>query len=273
MSAARRLPEPISDPTDERLSDYRGLRGGGASSTSERRAGVMILEGQRALEQLIARGGRLRSVVVTPGRLARLASVVGSLDVALYVVEDAVLTGCSGVRLHRGVVAAAEREPERTVAEIPPGDGCLVALEGVNDLENLGALARSAAALGARGLLLCPRSADPFARRVVRVSMGHVLGLPVARAKGWPEELRALRAAGSRVVALSPRSDAVPLASLRAEPSTVLLLGSEATGLSGEAMAVASVVARIPMRAGVDSLNLAAAGAIALFHLSPLLPA
>jgi tRNA G18 (ribose-2'-O)-methylase SpoU len=147
-------------------------------------------------------------------------------------------------------------------------DARLVAvLEGVNDHENLGALFRNAAALGVDAVLLGPRCSDPLYRRSVRVSMGHVLRVPFAELPGpWPESLDVLRAAGMQVAALTPAADAVPLtvSGLRGERVAVLL-GAEGPGLSAEALAAADVRVRIPMAAGVDSLNVATAAAVA-FH-------
>lgn len=147
-------------------------------------------------------------------------------------------------------------------------DARLVAvLEGVNDHENLGALFRNAAALGVDAVLMGPRCSDPLYRRSVRVSMGHVLRVPFAELPGpWPASLDVLRAAGLRVAALTPAAGAVPLAAseLRGE-RVALLLGAEGPGLSPEALAAADLKVRIPMSAGVDSLNVATAAAVA-FH-------
>jgi len=142
-------------------------------------------------------------------------------------------------------------------------------LEGLNDAENLGSIARSALALGIDGLLLDPRCADPFYRRSVRVSMGHILALPFAVLSDWPADLARVRAAGYTTVALTPAADAVDLASIdpREHPRTAVLLGAEGPGLTPEAQAAARVRAKIPMREGVDSLGVAAAAAIAFATL------
>src|SRR5207237_4235035 len=135
----------------------------------------------------------------------------------------------------------------------------LAVLEGVNDHENLGAVFRSAAALGIDGVLLSPDSCDPLYRRSVRVSQGHSFTLPYARLEPWPEGLGRLSAAGFVVAALTPRGD-TDIARLDAGvPRVALVLGGEAQGLSGPALERADYSVRIPMAAGVDSLNLAAA--------------
>ena len=137
-------------------------------------------------------------------------------------------------------------------------------LEAISDLENLGSIVRNAAALAVGGVLLDPRCADPLARRSLRVSMGHVLSVPWARAAAWPEDLRAVRRAGFTVAALTPAAGAIPIGEL-AVGRPALVLGSEGAGLSDAALRGADLRVRIPMAPGVDSLNVAAASAVA-FH-------
>ena len=142
-------------------------------------------------------------------------------------------------------------------------------LEALNDAENLGSIARSAVALGIDGLLLDPRCADPFYRRSVRVSMGHMLALPFAVLPDWPGDLDRLHDAGYRPWPSPRPPDAVDLADIdpRAHPRTAVLLGAEGPGLTPEAQGAARVRARIPMRSGVDSLGVAAAAAVAFATL------
>jgi tRNA G18 (ribose-2'-O)-methylase SpoU len=185
-----------------------------------------------------------------------------------------VLSEVIGFRLTRGVLAAADRRPPADLDTLltgpdPAAPRRLVVLEGLNDHENLGSIARSAVALGVDGMLLDPTCADPLYRRAVRVSMGHVLSLPFAVLGGWPGDLARLHDAGYRTVALTPADDAVDLAEVdpRAHPRTAVLLGAEGPGLTPAAQGAASVRARIPMRSGVDSLGVAAAAAIAFATL------
>jgi tRNA G18 (ribose-2'-O)-methylase SpoU len=162
-------------------------------------------------------------------------------------------------------VAVAERPEARQPEDVLAGAEVVAVLEGVNDRENLGAVARSAVALGVDALLLSPDCADPLSRRSIRVSMGHVLTLPLARLAPWPQALASLRADGWAVVALTPRVDAAPLAAVLAgEPDRVaLLLGAEGPGLSAGALGAVTLPARIPMVPGIDSLNVSHAAAIA----------
>jgi tRNA G18 (ribose-2'-O)-methylase SpoU len=143
---------------------------------------------------------------------------------------------------------------------------CLAVLEGINDHENLGSIIRSAAALGVDGLLLDPTCCDPLYRRTIRVSMGEVFGLPMARLEPWPDAIAHLRLAGFTVVALSPHRGAAPITSIERPARPAILLGAERPGLTKEALAAADHCLRIPMMSYIDSLGVAAAAAIAFHH-------
>jgi tRNA G18 (ribose-2'-O)-methylase SpoU len=144
----------------------------------------------------------------------------------------------------------------------------VLVIEAVNDLENLGSLFRNAAALGVTGVVLCPQTADPLYRRPVRVSLGHVLRVPFARASAWPAALDAIRAAGFELIALSP-SGTERIADVAVTNKPALVVGAEGPGLSSAALAAADRTVRIPMASGVDSLNVATAAAIAMQQLLP----
>jgi tRNA G18 (ribose-2'-O)-methylase SpoU len=172
------------------------------------------------------------------------------------------------------VLASADRRPPADLDALlagpdPAAPRRLAVLEALNDAENLGSIARSALALGIDGLLLDPRCADPFYRRSVRVSMGHILALPYAVLSDWPRDLGRLHDAGYTTVALTPAADAVDLTSIdpAVHPRTAVLLGAEGPGLTPDAQAAARVRAKIPMRPDVDSLGVAAAAAIAFATL------
>jgi tRNA G18 (ribose-2'-O)-methylase SpoU len=145
----------------------------------------------------------------------------------------------------------------------------VVVLEKVNNHTNIGAIFRSAAALGTDAVLLAPDCADPLYRRAVRVSMGTVFAVPYAKLEPWPQALELLSAHGYRRMALTPAPDAVDLRELRlaAGEKVALFLGSEGDGLSPRVMAQCDLKVRIPMTAGVDSLNVAAAAAVACYAL------
>jgi tRNA G18 (ribose-2'-O)-methylase SpoU len=184
----------------------------------------------------------------------------------VYATSADVLARTVGFHLNRGVLAAADRAPEPALGPLLAAARRVLALEGVNDHENLGALFRNAAGLGVDAVLLGPRCADPLYRRSVRVSMGHVLRVPFVTVPSWPRLRSAL--AGFTVLALAPHPPAVPLSTVDASaPRVALLLGAEGPGLTAEALAAAHQRVRIPMAPGVDSLNVATAAAIALHHL------
>ncbi len=261
----------ITDPADERVADFRDLVAGDRRPGTERGTGPVIVEGVPAVERLLASPYPVRSVFGIPGRVSALDLPDG---VAAYEADRWVLSDVIGFRLTRGVLASADRLPPADLDELlagpdPAAPRRLAVLEGLNDHENIGSIARSAMALGVDGLLLDPTCADPLYRRCVRVSMGHVLSLPIAVLGDWPGGLDRLHEAGYLTVALTPADDAVDLGEvdLAASPRTAVLLGAEGPGLTEAARTAARVRARIPMRAGVDSLGVAAAAAIAFATL------
>ncbi|MCW2537479.1 MAG: tRNA/rRNA methyltransferase [Modestobacter sp.] len=265
------LPEVITDPADERVADFRDLVLGDRRPGTERGTGPVIVEGVPAVERLLASPYRVRTVFGIPGRVADLDLPA---DVAAYEADRWVLSEVIGFRLTRGVLASADRCPPADLDALlagpdPAAPRRLAVLEGLNDHENIGSIARSAVALGVDGLLLDATCADPLYRRSVRVSMGHVLTVPIAVLGNWPGDLDRLHRAGYRTVALTPAGDAVDLSDVdpRAHRRTAVLLGAEGPGLTPAAQEAAQVRARIPMRSGVDSLGVAAAAAIAFASL------
>jgi len=266
--------QPLDDPHDPRLADYVNLRGPEFRRVWERQAGVFVAEGQKVVGRLLSTPGwHVRSVLVAADRLPR---VLGALPVTrspVLVAAQPVIDRITGFNLHRGVLAAVDRPPQRDWREVvPPVGGRLLVVEDVNDQENLGSLFRSAAALGAAAVLLSPGTCDPLHRRTVRVSMGAVFRLPCATVRPWPSALTGLAAAGWEVVALTPDAGAAlgsRAPALRAHPRVALLVGSEGPGLTEAAVGVATRRARIPMSPGVDSLNVAVAASVGLYELRP----
>ncbi len=264
----------VSDPSDPRLDGFRDLRDPELRRSREERDGVFVAEGVTVVGRLARSPYRTVAVALVPDQeaavTAELAGVEGLAEVPLLVVDRPVLDAVAGFPVHRGVLALGARRPFPGVEGIDPAARTVVVLEDCNDHENMGAIARSARALGAEAVVLSPRCADPLYRRSVRVSMGEILRLPVVVATGWPEGLVALQAAGFRVLALTPASDAVDLDTVEVgvHERVALLLGAEGPGLTAVAQAAADVRVSIPITAGVDSLNVGHAAAVALHHVA-----
>ena len=199
---------------------------------------------------------------------ARAELIVG-LPGVHYVADYDVMEAVTGFHVHRGVLAALARPAPLTVVDVARGARRLMVLEELSSTTNLGAVFRSAAALGIDGILLAPTCGDPLYRRSVRVSMGQVFAIPYARCESWPADLVALQEQGWRVLAMTPSGDATPIDELVVAPGDrlALLLGAEGPGLSEGAIAAAGERVRIPMAAAVDSLNVAAAAAVAAYAL------
>jgi tRNA G18 (ribose-2'-O)-methylase SpoU len=261
------VPEPVDDPADPRLADYHELTDPEARRHRERDE-LFVAEGVTAIERLLRSGHRIRSVVVTPNALARFGAGLGGVDAPVYVVSKAVLAAAVGFDLHRGAIAAADRRPLPSIVDAIAGTRRVAVLEGLNDPENLGAVARSARALGVGALVLDPTCIDPYYRRTVRVSMGEVLHLAVARATSWPDDLAVLGDAGVETWALTPDPAAEPIWSLDVPPRVAVMLGAEGPGLSAAALARADRRVRIPIAGDVDSLNVGHAAAVAFAALS-----
>ena len=261
-------PTAIDDPADPRLAEFRDLTDAELRRAVEAERGAFIAEGELVVRRLLDSGLRVRSVVVTHNRLRSLEPELDRLDAPVYVVAQDVLNAVGGFDIHRGVLAAADRPPARSWPDVVAGARRMALVEDLNDQTNLGSLFRNAAGLGIDAVLLSPRCADPFYRRTVRVSMGHVLHVPFARVEPWPAALDQL-AADSTLVALTPSGETpLPQVDLGSEVRAVVALGAEGPGLSDDVLLRAAVRARIPMARGVDSLNVAAASAIAFHHFA-----
>jgi tRNA G18 (ribose-2'-O)-methylase SpoU len=239
---------------------------------------VFVVEGGLAVRQLLESDWEADSLLLSRPRAAALPDLVAaglSAGAAVFVATPEVLAEVAGFSVHRGVLALGRRRPEAVTsgrAGLPVWERArLVAvIEGVNDHENLGALFRNAAAFGVGAALLDPTTADPLYRRAIRVSVGRVLRVPFARLAPWPEALEALRADGFTLVALTPHGDETvshAAAALNGQ-RVATLVGAEGHGLSAAAVACADRRVRIPLAAGVDSLNVATAAAVAWHRLA-----
>ncbi len=261
----------VSAADDEVLRDYVGLTDMALRTRREPAEGLFIAEGDKVIRRALDAGYAMRSMLLEDKWLPSMADVVEQVDVPVYLADLAVLEQVTGYSVHRGALAAMDRRPLPDALELAAGARRLVVLEEVNNHTNIGAVLRCAAGLGVDAVLLDPRCADPLYRRSVKVSMGAVFAVPWARLTPWPAALADLRALGFTVLALTPEPTATSLADLTPEVTdrTALLLGAEGPGLSAAALAAADLRVRIPMAAGVDSLNVAAAAAVAFYAVGP----
>jgi tRNA G18 (ribose-2'-O)-methylase SpoU len=261
----------IDNADDPRLADYRALTDVELRKRSEPAEGIFIAEGELVMRRARRAGYPLRSVLTSERWLPSIAELVSDSDAPVFVGSEELLEGITGFHVHRGALAAMNRLPLPSVAEVVTAATRVVVLENVNSHTNIGAIFRCAAGLGMDAVLLSPSCADPLYRRSVRVSMGEVFAVPYARFDAWPGGLGELVSAGFEVLALTPDESAEPIGTVADnltsdDEKLALLLGAEGPGLSARAMAVARPV-RIPMSAGVDSLNVAAATAVACYAL------
>jgi len=264
----------IDDVADARLKDYVGLREASLRRSLETEQGMFIAEGDKVILRAAEAGFAARSFMITPRWVPGLQGVLDACDAPCYIVSEALAEAVTGFHVHRGALVCFQRKTTWTCEQVIDGAERLVVAEDIVDHTNVGAIIRSAAGLGWDGLLLAPHAADPLYRRSIKTSMGAVFALPWARLESWAHGLDELRHRGFTVIALSPRSDALPLADLakrlRRNPRPIaLLVGTEGAGLSEHWLGQADIVARIPMSADVDSLNVAAATAIACYALGP----
>lgn len=187
-------------------------------------------------------------------------------DIPVYTGERELLSQLTGYTLTRGVLCAMRRPQPKTVAEVCRDARRIVVIDGVVDTTNIGAIFRSAAALGIDAVLLTPTSCDPLNRRAVRVSMGSVFLVPWT----WLDTYSTLHDLGFKTAAMALTDDSISLDDprLKAEERLAIIMGTEGDGLPQQTIAEADYVVRIPMKHQVDSLNVAAAAAVAFWELT-----
>jgi len=259
----------IDDPGDARLDNFRDLNSIDRRPDLPSGKGLVIAEGVLVVQRMLASPFTPLAFLGTNRRLIELRADLAGNSAPYYRVSAEVMAEAVGFHLNRGVLGAARREPERSVADVVEGARSVAVLEGVNDHENLGAVFRNAAGLDVDAVVFGSGCADPLYRRAVRVSMGHALLVPFARATDWPRELKALQQNGFRILAMTPAADAKTLPEAMAEVQServAILVGAEGPGLSHAAMKASDLRVRIPMSRGTDSLNVATAAALAFYE-------
>jgi len=257
---------PISNPADARLADYRDLRDVELRKHLEAEHGLFLAEGEKVVRRAVEAGMVPRSFLMAPRWLDGLADVLETTDVPCYVVSEELAEQVTGFHVHRGALASLQRQPLPSLDAVLADARSILVLEDLVDHTNVGAIFRSAAALGFDAVLLSPRCADPLYRRSIKVAMGAVFSTPWTRLEDWYDALPTLAARGFTTIALTLADDAMPIETAVAGLDKVaLVLGSEGHGLSPRWEQSADRRAIIPMRAGIDSLNVAAATAVACY--------
>jgi tRNA G18 (ribose-2'-O)-methylase SpoU len=261
--------QDVNDPDDPRLDDFRDLNSVDRRPDLPSGKGLVIAEGVLVVQRMLASRFTPHALLGTDRRLAELKDDLAGTGAPFYRASADVMARAVGFHLNRGVLAVAKRVPEPTVAQVIEGTRTVAVLEGVNDHENLGSIFRNAAGLGVDAVVFGSGCADPLYRRAVRVSMGHALLVPYARATSWPTDLVLLKENGFRLLAMTPLSEARTLAeamaAARDEPIAVIV-GAEGPGLTAGTLRLSDVRVRIPMSRGTDSLNVATAAALAFYE-------
>lgn len=268
---------PVEDADDPRVAEYRRLNDQAVRRAMEGDE-YFISEGWVSIDRLIDSGHVFRSALLSPSRVNRFLPFMERPEltgVPVYVAEREVMHDLVGFDLPRAVLVSADRHPLHPIEHLAATSQRLVVLEALNDDENVGAIARAARAFGADGLVLSPTCTDPYHRRTVRVSMGEILHVRVARAAadgGWPEALATLHDHGFETWAMTPAGDAEDLWDAEVPERLAIMLGAEGPGLTPGALDLATRRLRIPIAPSVDSLNVGHAAAITLAAASRFRP-
>jgi tRNA G18 (ribose-2'-O)-methylase SpoU len=258
---------PIDSPDDPRIADYRLLK----ERELAEGGGKFIAEGELVSRRLLESDYPVESVLLAEQHVERIAPLVGP-GAAIYAAPAGAVEAIIGYKFHSGVLACGRRKPPAALDDLAaawPEDVTLVILPEVTKLDNLGSLLRVSGAFGAGAVILGPRCCDPFYRKALRVSMGAAFSLSLYRSADLAGDLVRLRQRWSvELVATVLDEDAQPLDEVRRVRRVGLLLGNEGFGLRPGEVELCDRKVRIPMKLGTDSLNVAAAAAVFLYHFT-----
>jgi tRNA G18 (ribose-2'-O)-methylase SpoU len=254
---------------DPRLADFAHRTDVALKNGSRTAHGLYIAESALVLERALRAGHTPRAVLALGGTVDEAVALVGD-EVPVYSGPGELLAELTGYILHRGLIASMHRPALPEPADLLRDARRVVVLENVSDPTNVGAIFRSVAAIGADAVLVTPRCSDPFYRRAIRVSMGTVLQVPWTRVGDWPSTRGLLVSSGFHVaaLALTPAASSLREFASTAPERVALVLGAEGEGLTPDAIAAADTVVQIPMAHGIDSLNVAATAAVAMYALA-----
>ena len=259
--------EPIESLDDPRLDDYRNV----SDPELLARGDIFMAEGRLVVARLLQQTRiPVRSLLLTSTARAALQPIVQARpDVPLFEVSQTVMNAITGFNIHRGCLAVGVRPDPVDATALAESARRLVVVERIANADNVGSIFRNAAALDGDGIVLDHASTDPLYRKALRTSMGAALRVPYARVRDLDATLTDLKARGWTLLALTPSPDAPPLGAVvpALQGRVAVLAGHEGEGLLPATMALCTARARIPMTSGVDSLNVAAATAIALYEL------
>lgn len=256
----------VTDPADPRLADYRDLRDVELRKHLEAEHGLFLAEGEKVVRRAVEAGFAPRSFLMAERWLDGLDDVLATTDAPCFVVSEELAEEVTGFHVHRGALASLERRPLPSMDDVLRGARSVLVLEDIVDHTNVGAIFRCGAAFGFDAVLLAPRCADPLYRRAVKVGMGAIFTIPWTRLPDWYGALPDLSSRGFTTVALTLADDAAAAEdAVSGVERVALVLGSEGHGLSRRWEETADRRAIIPMREGIDSLNVAAAAAVACY--------
>lgn len=270
--------EKIANLDDERLAHYVGLTDLQLRNKLEPEKGIFIAESEKVVGRALDAGYEPVSLVVPEHRLERSSELLGQFEgypqADVLMLPAAELEKLAGYEVTRGVLCAMRRKPLPSVGDLLEGASRVAVLEGITNHANVGSVFRNAAALGVDAVIVSPDCCDPMYRRAVRVSMGTVFQVPWTHIEGDPHEwleptMATIRACGFKSAAFALRNDCISLDSplLAEAPKLVMFFGTEGDGLTDATINACDFVVKIPMRNGVDSLNVAATSAIAFWQL------
>ena len=262
----------LAQAPEQALRYYTQLTDVKLRSAMEPQWGIYIAESSKVIRRALSAGHQPVSFLMSEKWADDLADVLRAHpDTPAYVGSEELLEQVTGFHLHRGALAAMARPAPQPLEQLLRGASRVAILEDIVDHTNVGAIFRSAAALNVDAVLVTPRCADPLYRRSIRVSMGTVFQVPWARLESWPDNLQTLHELGFKSAALALEEDSLTLEELsaRRDEKLALILGTEGHGLSFRTLAACDDTVMIPMSHGVDSLNVAAASAVAFWETRP----
>lgn len=256
----------LAQAGDPALSVFVDLTDLEARTLREPAEGIYVAEGLKVIRRALAAGHQPLVALTGQRWLSGMLELLPA-ETPIHQGDEALLKAITGYRVHRGALVAFVRPLDRGLHATLDDARTVVVLEDLKEHVNVGSIVRSAAAFGVDALVLSPQSADPLYRRALKVSMGTVFTLPWCRALNWPDDLEAMKERGFRVAALTPHAGATPLADFVASTTAPIawVFGTEGLGLTQAAIERCTDLVRIPMRPGVDSLNVGAAAAVAFY--------